>query len=87
MARLPHRAPWLAWAAVLGVAAAGAQPITPRPLPSPLREQTPGEPMDPLVREFARFVLSREGQEIVVRDGYMLVPWEVVTDELALLND
>ena len=47
----------------------------------------PGEPMDPLVREFARFVLSREGQEIVLRSGYMPVPWEVVTAELAMLAD
>ena len=27
--------------------------------------------MDPLVREFARFILSKEGQEVVVKDGYL----------------
>ena len=49
--------------------------------------KTPGEPMDPLVREFARFVFSREGQEIVIKDGYMPVPFEVVVEELAMLGE
>lgn len=30
----------------------------------------PGRPLDPKVREFMRFVLSREGQEIMARVGY-----------------
>jgi phosphate transport system substrate-binding protein len=30
----------------------------------------PGEPLDPLRGEFLKFVLSREGQETVVKDGY-----------------
>jgi phosphate transport system substrate-binding protein len=30
----------------------------------------PGQPLDPKVREFMRFVLSREGQEIMARVGY-----------------
>ena len=33
--------------------------------------QAPGRPLDPLVREFLRLVLSKEGQEIVVKDGYL----------------
>ena len=49
--------------------------------------KTPGEPLDPLVREFARFVFSREGQEIVIKDGYMPVPFEVVVEELAMLGE
>ena len=49
--------------------------------------KTPGEPLDPLVREFARFVFSREGQEIVIKDGYMPVPFEVVVAELAMLGE
>ena len=32
----------------------------------------PGQPMAPPVREFLRFVLSREGQEIIQRDGKWL---------------
>ena len=32
--------------------------------------KAPGKPIDPKVREFMRFVLSREGQEIMARVGY-----------------
>jgi len=32
--------------------------------------KAPGRPLDPMVREFMRFVLSREGQEIMARVGY-----------------
>ncbi|MDI1319403.1 MAG: hypothetical protein PSW75_04305 [bacterium] len=32
--------------------------------------KAPGKPLDPKVREFMRFVLSREGQEIMARVGY-----------------
>lgn len=33
--------------------------------------KAPNRPLDPLVREFLRFVVSREGQEVVVKDGYL----------------
>ena len=36
----------------------------------------PGEPLPKLVEEFLKFVLSREGQEIVVKDGYGPLPGE-----------
>jgi phosphate transport system substrate-binding protein len=45
----------------------------------------PDKPMDPLVKEFLRFVLSKEGQEIVVKDGFMPLPFEVVKEERAKL--
>src|SRR3989475_4229729 len=32
-------------------------------------DRAPGRPLEPRLREFLRFVLSREGQEIVARDG------------------
>ena len=32
--------------------------------------KAPGKPLDPRTREFMRFVLSREGQEIIARVGY-----------------
>ena len=32
--------------------------------------KAPGRPLDPRAREFMRFVLSREGQEIIARVGY-----------------
>lgn len=33
-------------------------------------DKAPGRPLNPMVREFMRFVLSREGQEIMARVGY-----------------
>ena len=35
-------------------------------------DQLPSQPMDPRIREFLRFVLSRQGQEIVQADGKWL---------------
>jgi phosphate transport system substrate-binding protein len=34
----------------------------------------PGQPMDKLTSEFLRFVLSRPGQEVVIKDGYFPLP-------------
>ena len=45
----------------------------------------PGEPMPKLVEEFLRFVLSDEGQQIVVKDGYGRLPPKVVQKQLGLL--
>ena len=36
--------------------------------------KTPNEPLPPLEREFFRLVLSKQGQEVVVRDGYIPLP-------------
>jgi phosphate transport system substrate-binding protein len=44
--------------------------------------KTPGKPLDPLVREFAKLVFSREGQEAVVKDGYFPIPASVAKEEL-----
>jgi phosphate transport system substrate-binding protein len=35
-------------------------------------DRTPGMPIDPKVKEFLRYLLSREGQQVVVRDGRYL---------------
>ena len=48
--------------------------------------KTPGKPLDPMVREFCRYIFSKEGQAIVIKDGYMPVPFEVVEEELAKLE-
>jgi len=44
--------------------------------------KAPNKPLDPLVREFARLMLSREGQEAVVKDGYFPIPAQVAKEEL-----
>jgi phosphate transport system substrate-binding protein len=46
----------------------------------------PKEPMPKLVDEFLKFVLSQEGQEIVVKDGYGPLPANVVAIQLGLLK-
>ena len=47
--------------------------------------KAPGKPLDPLVKEFAGFVLSKEGQEIVVKDGFFPLTSAVAAEELAKL--
>lgn len=42
----------------------------------------PGAKLDDLRREFIRFLFSKEGQEVVVKDGYLPVPATVAREEL-----
>jgi len=50
--------------------------------------RAPGRPLDPRVREFLRFALSREGQRIVAEDGHFLpLPPDLIREELAKLAD
>lgn len=46
----------------------------------------PNQSLDPLLKEFLKFVLSYEGQEIVIKDGYLPLPTKVVLDELKKLD-
>jgi phosphate transport system substrate-binding protein len=43
--------------------------------------KAPGKPLDPLVREFVRLMLSRDGQEAVIKDGYFPIPASVAKEE------
>ena len=43
--------------------------------------RAPNQPPDPMIREFVRYVLSREGQEIVVKDGYLPLVAKIVAEE------
>ena len=45
--------------------------------------KAPGKPLDPLPLEFLKLVLSKEGQEVVVKDGYMPLTAAIVKEELA----
>jgi phosphate transport system substrate-binding protein len=44
--------------------------------------KAPGKALDPLTREFVRLVMSREGQEVVVKDGYFPIPATIAKEEL-----
>lgn len=48
--------------------------------------KAPGKPLDPLVKEFLKLVLSREGQEVVVKDGYLPLTPAIVTEEFRKLD-
>jgi len=46
----------------------------------------PNQPLAPLEREFIKMVLSRQGQRVVVKDGYIPLPARVVEAEMAKLR-
>ncbi|MFQ5718999.1 MAG: PstS family phosphate ABC transporter substrate-binding protein [Acidobacteriota bacterium] len=46
----------------------------------------PGSDLDPLRREFIRLVLSKEGQEVVIKDGYLPVSAAIARRQLAALG-
>ena len=48
--------------------------------------KSPEKSLDPLIREFAKFVFSREGQEVVIKDGYLPVPAAVARQELSKIE-
>jgi len=48
--------------------------------------KAPNKPLDPLLKEFLKFVLSYEGQEVVVKDGYLPLTADLVSKELAKLE-
>lgn len=46
----------------------------------------PNQPVDKLTAEFLKMTLSKEGQEIVIKDGYLPLPEVVVKKQLELLG-
>ena len=44
--------------------------------------KAPGKPLDPVTREFAKLIMSKEGQEVVVKDGYFPIPASIAKEEL-----
>ncbi len=43
--------------------------------------KTPGRPLPPLTKEFIKLVLSRDGQQVVVKDGYIPLPAKIAKRE------
>ena len=46
----------------------------------------PNKPLPPQTAEFLKYLLSKAGQEIVVKDGYLPLPAKVIEKELAKLK-
>jgi phosphate transport system substrate-binding protein len=46
----------------------------------------PGTEFDKLTAEFIRFVASKNGQEVVVKDGYYPLPADLAGEETAKLK-
>jgi phosphate transport system substrate-binding protein len=46
----------------------------------------PNQPLAPLENEFIKMVLSKTGQEIVIKDGYIPLPAKVIKKVLATLK-
>ncbi len=48
--------------------------------------RAPGQPVDPLVKQFLLYVLSQEGQQAVVKDGFVPLLKEITSVELKKLE-
>jgi phosphate transport system substrate-binding protein len=46
----------------------------------------PNNSLDPLLNEFLKFILSYEGQQIVIKDGYLPLPLKADMEELEKLK-
>jgi len=46
----------------------------------------PGAPADTLTSEFVKFIVAKEGQEVVLKDGYYPIPAEAATETLDALK-
>src|SRR6266581_9672293 len=44
--------------------------------------KAPAKPLDPVTREFVKLMVSKEGQEVVIKDGYFPVPATIAKEEL-----
>jgi phosphate transport system substrate-binding protein len=45
--------------------------------------KAPGKALDPVSREFVKLIASRDGQEVVIKDGYFPIPASIAKEELS----
>jgi len=45
--------------------------------------KAPGKALDPMTREFVKLVVSKDGQEAVIKDGYFPIPASIAKEELS----
>jgi phosphate transport system substrate-binding protein len=78
------KAPGVRLVPIEGVDATGAYPLA-RPLRIYINK-VPAKPLDPIVKEFFRFVYSKEGQDVVVKDGNVPLSAKQAAEELKKLE-
>jgi len=49
--------------------------------------KAPGKGLDPLTQEFVKLMVSREGQEVVVKDGYFPIPASIAKEEMTKVSE
>src|SRR6266571_1681817 len=48
--------------------------------------KAPAKPLDPVTREFVKLMVSKEGQEVVIKDGYFPIPASIAKEELGKIE-
>ena len=48
--------------------------------------KAPGKPLPPLLSEFLKFVYSKEGQMVVIKDGYFPLPQKLIGKKMSAMN-
>jgi phosphate transport system substrate-binding protein len=48
--------------------------------------KAPNKPLDPLVKQFLTYVLSQQGQQVTIKDGYFPLTAKIANEELAKLQ-
>lgn len=48
--------------------------------------KAPDKPLDPIVKEFIKFIYSKEGQKVVIKDGFFPLKAETIEQELKKLD-
>jgi phosphate transport system substrate-binding protein len=48
--------------------------------------KAPNQPLSPIVREFLKYVYSREGQKVVIKDGHFPMSEKIISKQLEHLK-
>ena len=48
--------------------------------------KAPNQPLAPIVQQFLTFIYSREGQQVVIKDGYFPISAKIIEKQLALIQ-
>ena len=48
--------------------------------------RSPNKPLDPIIGEFIKFIYSKEGQQVVIKDGFFPLKAAAIEKELKNLD-